>query len=115
MLKLTAPDGKHGPQREAAGRIAASTPLLLIGVHGEAELLERLRVGGEGRGGSVRGWAALRCAQRGGELGASQSSLAPGWPCAHLLFDVHNEAEVVTHPHCCPSPSPPPRSNLATA
>ena len=50
MLKLTAPDGKHGPQREAAGRIAASTPLLLIGVHGEAELLERLRVGGEGRG-----------------------------------------------------------------
>ena len=44
LFKLTAPDGKHSAEREAAGRIAVATPLLLIGGHGEAELLERLRV-----------------------------------------------------------------------
>jgi hypothetical protein len=44
MFKLTAPGGKHAVQRQAAGHIAMSTPLMLIGVHGEAELQERLRV-----------------------------------------------------------------------
>jgi hypothetical protein len=46
MFKLVAQDkglvaAKHSA---AVGQIAATTPLLFIGVHGEAELMERLKV-----------------------------------------------------------------------